>query len=118
MKKGFNTKNRCLLTNALEQEIEIFQRHLVILKMVLTHEPVGIHGLSSITNLPIHKVRYSLGALEKCGLIKATVKGAVTTWKPKSFLPELQEGINNAVRTLMNFNHTFKSIDWRRGAVK
>ena len=123
-KKEFNTKKRKkdngLLTNALEQELELFQRHITVLKMVMTHEPVGIRGLSLIAGLPMHKVRYSLRALEKQGLIKATVKGAVTTQRLERILPDLQEGINSTVKGLMDiqenyemsFNHTSKSADW------
>ena len=127
-KAGFNTKkmgrgrkNNGLLTNALGQEIEFFQRHLTILKLVMTHEPVGIRGLSLIAGLPMHKVRYSLRGLENCGLIKATVKGAVTTGRLKRILPHLQKEINNTINVLMdvrenyemNFNHTPKiSADW------
>ena len=117
-----NKTNGGLLTNALEQEIELFQRHLEILKMVMTHEPVGIRGLSSITNLPMHKVRYSLRALEDSGLVKATVKGAVTTKKLEMILPYLHDGINSTIKGLMDiresyetsFNHTPRmSADWR-----
>lgn len=84
-----------MLINKLELEMEMLERHLLILKYVIAHEPIGIMKLSEETGLPKHKVRYSLRVLEHEGLIGPSMHGAVTTDKTKKFVETLDERIAN-----------------------
>lgn len=76
----------------------MLQRHLLILKHVVENEPIGILKLAEETNIPSHKVRYSLRILEQEGLIKATTPGATTTYQTGQFLKELDSMIEELSR--------------------
>jgi predicted transcriptional regulator len=84
-------KGRSVLTNKLESEIELLERHVTMLKVIKEHEPIGIISLSQLTKIEQHKVRYSLRILEHEGLIAPSPKGAVTTEKAKVFFVELKD---------------------------
>jgi len=84
-----------ILTEKVSGELEMLQRHLVILKQVVENEPIGILKLAEETKIPSHKVRYSLRVLEQEGLIRATAPGAVTTDQTRSFLRELDSMIED-----------------------
>jgi len=76
-------------------ELEMLERHLIILKQVVENEPIGILKLAEETKIPSHKVRYSLRVLEQEGLIKASAPGAVTTEDTAAFLQDLEGMIEN-----------------------
>ncbi len=78
-----------MLINKIEVELEMLERHLLILKCVIREEPIGIMKLAETTGLPKHKVRYSLRVLEHEGLIGPSLHGAVTTDKTKQFVGAL-----------------------------
>jgi predicted transcriptional regulator len=78
-----------MLINKIEIELEMLERHLLILKYVTREEPIGIMKLAETTGLPKHKVRYSLRILEHEGLIGPSMHGAVTTEKTKQFVRTL-----------------------------
>jgi predicted transcriptional regulator len=78
------------LTGRIEQELELLQRHVLMLKAVMDHQPIGIIRLSEITGYPQHKVRYSLRVLEQEGLIEPSPQGAIVTNKVGEFLPSLR----------------------------
>ena len=69
---------KCVLTSVVEEELNILKRHVVILKQLMSHQPMGIIKLSELTGYPQHMVRYSLHVLEKEGLIEPSARGAVT----------------------------------------
>jgi len=78
-----------MLISKIELELEMLERHLLILKYVIGEEPIGIMKLAEMTGLPKHKVRYSLRVLEHEGLIGPSMHGAVTTDKTKVFVQAL-----------------------------
>jgi len=78
-----------MLIGKIELELEMLERHLLILKYVIREEPIGIMKLAEVTGLPKHKVRYSLRVLEHEGLIGPSMHGAVTTDKTKQFVQSL-----------------------------
>lgn len=82
-----------MLINKLELELEMLERHLLILKYVIEQEPIGIMKLSEVTGLPKHKVRYSLRVLEHEGLIGPSMHGAVSTEKTRKFVESLGDRI-------------------------
>jgi predicted transcriptional regulator len=79
------------MLSRLEEEIELLERHIRILKFVIENEPIGIIKLSEASGMPQHKIRYSLRVLEQSGMICPSRRGAVTTEKASVFLRELPE---------------------------
>ncbi len=83
-----------MLINKIEVELEMLERHLLILKHVIREEPIGIMKLAETTGLPKHKVRYSLRVLEHEGLIGPSMHGDVTTEKTRQFVQTLGSRID------------------------
>jgi predicted transcriptional regulator len=79
------------LTGRIEQEMELLQRHVNLLKAVVDHQPIGIIRLSEVTGYPQHKVRYSLRVLEQEGLIHPSPQGAMASERVQEFLPKLRQ---------------------------
>ncbi len=86
-----------ILTEKVSGELEMLGRHLIVLKCVVENEPIGILKLAEETNIPSHKVRYSLRVLEHEGLIAASAPGAVTTKSTVPFLDQLDTMIEDLV---------------------
>lgn len=74
-----------MLSNLLN-EVDLIERHVKILKLVIDNEPIGIIKLSELSGMPQHKVRYSLRVLENNGIIRPSPQGAVSTEKAREFL--------------------------------
>ena len=87
-------KDRFVLTNVVESELDIIKRHVKILKTLQGNEPAGIIKLSELTHHPQHMVRYSLRILEQEGLIEPSPQGAVTTPAIETAIPQLKEKLN------------------------
>ena len=52
------------MIDKLIDELELLERHIMMLKATKENQPIGIIRLSEILNIPKHKVRYSLRLLE------------------------------------------------------
>ncbi len=88
-----------MLSNLIN-EAELLERHVLILKLVMEHEPIGILKLSELSEIPQHKVRYSLRILEQKGVIKPSSKGAVSTKKAARALESLPGELRNISKRL------------------
>ncbi|MFC4356704.1 hypothetical protein ACFO0N_01940 [Halobium salinum] len=77
------------MIDRLEKEVDMLERHLQVLKMVIENEPIGIVKMSNETGYPHHKVRYSLRVLEEENLIEPSSQGAITTERTSEFVEEL-----------------------------
>ncbi|RRJ32019.1 hypothetical protein [Halocatena pleomorpha] len=77
------------MIDRLEKEVDMLERHLQVLKMVITNEPIGIVKMSNETGYPHHKVRYSLRVLEEEDLIEPSSQGAITTDRTDEFVSDL-----------------------------
>ena len=86
----------------LEKEVKMVERHLKVLEAVRDDGPIGIVKLSSRTELPRHKIRYSLRVLEENELIEPTNSGAVTTDEAEEFVSEMDDDISELVDVLHN----------------
>ena len=75
-----------MLTDRVETELELLERHIIILNKVLRKGPIGIIKLSEETGIPNHRVRYSLRVLEQERLIIPSTLGAITTDEANTFL--------------------------------
>jgi predicted transcriptional regulator len=100
-------KERCVLTNVIETEMDILKRHVHILQILQKSQPMGIIKLSEMTGFPQHMVRYSLRILEQDGLIEPSQQGAVTTEKVtttinllKKILGEISKSAEDLKKTL------------------
>ncbi|MEE8402752.1 MAG: hypothetical protein V3R93_03275 [Candidatus Hydrothermarchaeaceae archaeon] len=88
-----------MLSNLIN-EVELLKRHVLILRLVRENEPIGILRLSELSEIPQHRVRYSLRILEQKGLIKPSSKGAVSTKKATRTLEALQGELRNVSKKL------------------
>ena len=94
------------LTRRLQTELEIMQRHVVMLQTIKANEPIGIIRLAELLRHPQHKIRYSLRILEQEGLIRPSPEGAVTTEKVKEFLPQLESVLREMETTVRKLRET------------
>ncbi|WP_135851139.1 hypothetical protein [Halorussus salinus] len=83
------------MIDRLEKEVDMLERHLQVLKMVIESEPIGIVKMSNETGYPHHKVRYSLRVLEEENLIEPSSQGAITTERTEEFVAELDDKIDD-----------------------
>ena len=88
------------MIDRLEKEVDMLERHLQVLKMVIDNEPIGIVKMSNETGYPHHKVRYSLRVLEEENLIEPSSQGAITTDRTESFVGDLDSKLNAIVTKL------------------
>lgn len=88
------------MIDRLADEVDIVERHLQILKLVIGNEPIGIVNLSNETGYPHHKVRYSLRILEEKDLIEPSSQGAITTDRTMTFVTDLDEQFTDIAETL------------------
>ena len=88
------------MIDRLEKEVDMLERHLQVLRMVIENEPIGIVKMSNETGYPHHKVRYSLRVLEEENLIEPSSQGAITTEQTAEFVDELDEKLDQIVEKL------------------
>ena len=96
------------LIGRIEYELELLQRHVDMLKIIVANEPIGIIKLSNLSNFPQHKVRYSLRILEHEGLIAPSPDGAMTTEKCKRFMPKLYGVMSGLEKRIKEMKSTVK----------
>ncbi len=80
---------------SIDEEFELLERHISILRTVHGNQPIGLIRLSEMTGIPKHKVRYSLKLLEQEGIIRATQDGAVVTDGYDLFMESTREYVNS-----------------------
>jgi predicted transcriptional regulator len=88
------------MIDRLEKEVDMLERHLQVLRMVIDSEPIGIVKMSNETGYPHHKVRYSLRVLEEENLIEPSSQGAITTDRTAEFVEELDGKLDELVDKL------------------
>jgi predicted transcriptional regulator len=88
------------MIDRLEKEVDMLERHLQVLRMVIESEPIGIVKMSNETGYPHHKVRYSLRVLEEENLIEPSSQGAITTERTVEFVDELDDKLDETVEKL------------------
>ncbi|CCC40451.1 hypothetical protein [Haloquadratum walsbyi] len=77
------------MISRLEKEVNMLDRHLEILRLVIDSEPIGIVKVSDQTGYAHHKVRYSLRVLEEENLIDPSGQGAITTKETNEFIEQI-----------------------------
>ncbi|RJS99033.1 MULTISPECIES: hypothetical protein [Halococcus] len=88
------------MIDRLEKEVDMLERHLQVLRMVIESEPIGIVKMSNETGYPHHKVRYSLRVLEEESLIEPSSQGAITTDHTEEFVDDLDGKVDGIVEKL------------------
>ena len=88
------------MIDRLEKEVDMLERHLQVLKMVIRNEPIGIVKMSNETGYPHHKVRYSLRVLEEENLIEPSSQGAITTDATEQFVEDLDDKLDDTIGKL------------------
>ena len=88
------------MIDRLEKEVDMLERHLQVLKMVIESEPIGIVKMSNETGYPHHKVRYSLRVLEEENLIEPSSQGAITTEQTSEFVDDLDDKVDEIIDKL------------------
>jgi len=88
------------MIDRLEKEVDMLERHLQVLRMVIENEPIGIVKMSNETGYPHHKVRYSLRVLEEENLIEPSSQGAITTEQTEDFVDDLDGKVEEIVDKL------------------
>ena len=88
------------MIDRLEKEVDMLERHLQVLRMVIENEPIGIVKMSNETGYPHHKVRYSLRVLEEENLIEPSSQGAITTEQTSEVVGDLDEKIDSIIDKL------------------
>jgi predicted transcriptional regulator len=86
-----------MLFDQVNRELELAERHLMVLKAVIERGPIGILKLAEETGMPTHKVRYSLRILEQERLIKPSTQGAVAGDAVEEFLSGFDASIGDVV---------------------
>jgi predicted transcriptional regulator len=88
------------MVERLENQVEKERRDVRILRAVIEHGPIGIVRLSEVTDLPEHKVRYSLRMLEEDELVEPTPNGAIPADDVEAQIDEINHGIDRLVDRL------------------
>ena len=83
-----------MLLEHIATELDLTERHLVVLKKVIEESPIGILKLAEVTGMQNHKVRYSLRVLEQANLIRPSAQGAVPGDAVPKFLQDFEREIS------------------------
>ena len=100
------------MLSKIEDEFELLERHVKILRLVLKNEPIGIIKLSELSNIPQHKVRYSLRMLEQNDIIKPTPQGARKTKKAHKFMEDLPKKLKIIKEKIKTTEQLVKKIGY------
>lgn len=93
------------MLDKVKNEIDLLSRHLLVVKAVVAHQPIGIMKLSELLDLPFHRIRYSLRVLEHLGYIQASPSGAIATSRAEELLAHLDEDLDQLIRHLESMKH-------------
>jgi predicted transcriptional regulator len=99
-----------MLLEHIGSELDLTERHLLVLKKVLEEAPIGILKLAELTGMQNHKVRYSLRVLEQAHLIKPSVQGAVPGEAVPKFLQEFEQELEKINEKLSRIRDIEASI--------
>ena len=99
-----------MLFDQINRELELTQRHLVVLKKVIESGPIGILKLAEETEMATHKVRYSLRVLELEQLIKPSASGAVSGEQVEEFMSDFDDELGSIVRKIERIREIEESI--------
>lgn len=88
------------MVDRLRNQVEKEERDMTILRAVVDEGPIGIVKLADRTDLPEHKVRYSLRMLESDEFVEPTPEGAVPAENIGERLRAINDGVDDLVARL------------------
>jgi predicted transcriptional regulator len=88
------------MVERLTKQVEKEERDLRILEAVIESGPIGIVRLAEETDVPEHKVRYSLRMLEDDELVEPTPNGAIPADGLDERVGRMNDGIDDLVARL------------------
>jgi predicted transcriptional regulator len=91
----------------MASELELIERHVMMLRVTKENEPIGIIRLSEILGIPKHKVRYSLRLLENEGLISPSTEGARVTEKYDDFMADVERSLGDLENRIEHLRSVF-----------
>jgi len=91
------------LTNQVGKE----ERDLRVLRVVIESGPIGIGTIAAETDIPEHKVRYSLRMLEDDALVDPTPNGAVPAEDIDERVAAINAGIDDLTERLDDLKNVF-----------
>ncbi len=94
----------------LGEELDLLQRHIKILQLLKKDGPMGILRISQITNIPQHRVRYSLRILETEGMIAASPEGAKIVGNVDDFVKKLKNGLSEIEKRISELRKDLDSF--------
>ena len=92
--RGGHVNKKDNIMEKMTSELELIERHVMMLRATKENQPIGIIRLSEILDIPKHKVRYSLRLLENEGLISPSTEGAKVTDKYDQFMADVERSLN------------------------
>jgi predicted transcriptional regulator len=95
------------MVDRLRNQVDKEARDLRVLRAVIEAGPIGIVKLSERTDVPEHKVRYSLRMLEDDELVEPTPNGAVPADDIEQRLAAMDEGLDDLIERLEDLKEVF-----------
>jgi predicted transcriptional regulator len=99
-----------MLLEHIGTELDLTERHLLVLKKVIEEAPIGILKLAEVTGMQNHKVRYSLRVLEQANLIKPSAQGAVPGDAVPKFLEDFERELEKIKEKVSHIREIEASI--------
>jgi predicted transcriptional regulator len=93
----------------LSDQVDKESRDMSILDAVIDNGPIGIVRLSEETDIPEHKVRYSLRMLENDELVDPTPQGAVPADDIANRVADINGGIDQLIERLVKLEAALQS---------
>lgn len=93
----------------LSDQVDKESRDMSILDTVIDNGPIGIVRLSEETDIPEHKVRYSLRMLENDELVDPTPQGAVPADDIANRVADINGGIDQLIERLVKLEAALQS---------
>lgn len=95
------------LFSEIEDSLETLRRHISVIKTLLMEQPMGIIRISQETNLPEHKIRYSLRILERDSIISPSKEGAILT---PEFIADRERLVQRAKRFTDDVHEIYEEL--------
>jgi predicted transcriptional regulator len=93
----------------LSDQVDKESRDMSILDAVIDNGPIGIVRLSEETDIPEHKIRYSLRMLENDELVDPTPQGAVPADDIANRVADINGGIDQLIERLVKLEAALQS---------
>lgn len=101
MKKKLN-REPCVLTKIANNNLELLNKHITVLKTLKNLQPMDISKISEITGYPQQNIWYTLQILEQEGLIEPSVRGTITTENINNIIVRLKDSIQEVSTAYSN----------------